>query len=451
MKHYVFLIYLLSAAWYLPAQIIITSTDLPSAGDTLRYSMSVQFQEFDFTTGNAQHQWDFGGLQHISQGIEDYRTVTSVNWFLGTFVFPSSMAIQALPDLPLEDFGLEPEDFWSVFKKTNSLYTQEGFFMIYQGLPLPLKYSQADRIYNLPLEYDHQSSHPFSGIISLGDTLSLSREGVRTTHADAWGTLTTPYGTFETLRLKVVLWEKDSLYWQTLEQPLTLERTTTRYVWLAKNEKLPVLEASYIQFFDEQEPALFSIRYRDIYREPLQTEAPVADFTAQITEVNINELIHLQNLSTPDHDVNHYIWSYSPATPSFHEGTHNNSVHPIISFPAAGSYTVQLEALNDAGQDIITRVQYLEVKDPLSSPLVNPYNLKPSWYITRETLWLQNAPEDGTIAIFDMQGRLLLRQGWKHDAEPSVNITSLKSGIYIVQIRSGISGAVAHQGLLVNP
>jgi gliding motility-associated-like protein len=65
----------------------------------------------------------------------------------------------------------------------------------------------------------------------------------RVNMVDGWGMLTTPYGTFNTLRVKSVITVTDSIYFDTLGFGFNLPLPTVyEFKWLAQGKKLPVLE-----------------------------------------------------------------------------------------------------------------------------------------------------------------------------------------------------------------
>jgi hypothetical protein len=60
---------------------------------------------------------------------------------------------------------------------------------------------------------------------------------------DGWGTLKTPYGTFQALRVKSEVSEMDTAYLDTLQTTFpALNRKYTEYKWLVKGYGVPVLE-----------------------------------------------------------------------------------------------------------------------------------------------------------------------------------------------------------------
>jgi hypothetical protein len=61
---------------------------------------------------------------------------------------------------------------------------------------------------------------------------------------DGWGTLTTPYGEFQTLRVKTEITEYDSLYSDSLGMGIPMTRNIIEYKWWANGYHEPVLVVS---------------------------------------------------------------------------------------------------------------------------------------------------------------------------------------------------------------
>jgi len=62
----------------------------------------------------------------------------------------------------------------------------------------------------------------------------------RVNHADGWGTLITPYGSFETLRVKSEITQYDSIYIESIGIGFPVYRDYIEYKWIGKNFGLPL-------------------------------------------------------------------------------------------------------------------------------------------------------------------------------------------------------------------
>lgn len=419
----------------LSGQITINHNDMPSAGDTLRYSLTTNPQQYNFIETGEDFLWDFSNLTHQLQGLEEYELVSSINFLMALLFFGmNSIATSSLGDLPLDNFDIEIDGVYSVYLNSISNYSQLGFFALIEGFGLPLKYSENHIIYKFPLNYNDQDSTGFFGNTNLGDTLSLTREGYRINEVDGWGTLITPFGQFETLRLKSVIYESDSLFLESFGEPFVLKRTTTQYSWLAKNEKIPLLEVSYTAFEASPDNPLLRIKYRDIYRDPSEA-APLADFIADKTEAEPGEEIQFTNLSTPGHEINTYTWSFSPDNVIFHDDTGYGSAEPRVSFTEEGNYSVMLVAVNQSGADTLLREDYITISESQVSAEFPEIDAEsPSaYFINRgDILIIERLKGVSFLRIYDLSGRLILQKNALNENNLHVNFSGQNPGIYLI-------------------
>lgn len=94
---------------------------------------------------------------------------------------------------------------------------------------------------------------------------------------------------------------------------------------------------------------------------------PSASFTPSETNVCPTEIVTLNNTSG---FANNYSWSIQPNTVTYENGTSNASVNPEVSFNAPGTYTVELIAINNFGQDTAIQVDQITVWE--QTPSIQP-------------------------------------------------------------------------------
>ena len=223
------------------AQITINSSDLISEGDTIRISTGLKLDFTDISETGEDFYWDFSQLQAVYQKVDtaispwDMSVVYKL--FFGLF---SDFALRQLDNIPIGGFPLS--DIYNFYDKTNSKFAMVGTGISIAGFPVPIKFQNEDIIYNFPLNYSDnwQSSSYFEGAIPEIGYLKLSKIHVDT--VDGWGTLKTPYGEFEVLRIKSDVYESDSLYLDSLGGGLPFQSNYKTYKWIGKNNKLPLLE-----------------------------------------------------------------------------------------------------------------------------------------------------------------------------------------------------------------
>lgn len=92
---------------------------------------------------------------------------------------------------------------------------------------------------------------------------------------------------------------------------------------------------------------------------------PVADFSASTTAICQSASISFSDSST--NNPTSWSWAFTPTTVTYMGGTNSNSQNPIVSFQNSGTYTVQLTATNQGGNDTKIKTSLINV-----SASVNP-------------------------------------------------------------------------------
>jgi len=135
---------------------------------------------------------------------------------------------------------------------------------------VPVTYAsraQQDVVYRFPISYGNAadvSNSLLTTPAALASSGYFSQQRRRTSQPDAWGTLTTPFGTFQTVRLVTTLADHDSIaFGGTPGQGLDLPLVRT-YQWLAKGVHVPVLAITTTTVAGNEVVA--SVEYRDVFR-----------------------------------------------------------------------------------------------------------------------------------------------------------------------------------------
>ncbi len=230
-------------AKYSGAQITITNTDFANANDTVRTSLIANVQGYDFAAAGADQVWNYQALLHDSQRLDTFFTIQQVPpvFFLSFFSVANLATKQGVQQLLP---GIEIANAWQFVNKGLTNYRDWGYGLIVADIPLPLRFTTPDLLYNFPLTYNQTyNSNAFLEYTLPGiGYISIARN--RQNHVDAWGSLTTPYGTFQTLRVKSTVIEKDSIHIDSIGQGISINRNFIEYKWLAKNQKIPLLIAT---------------------------------------------------------------------------------------------------------------------------------------------------------------------------------------------------------------
>ena len=242
MKNYFLLFIMLVFSFPVIAQIVIDESDMPKEGDTLRVSLTTTIPG-DYSQTGADVTWDFSALTKTSQQVSSFVNVLntpSIYWF--TFIpgIVSNIAspgniVPAIPGIPVSNY-------FTFFKKSSSFFADIGFAFQISGIPIMLKYDSPDIYYDFPCTIDNTwTSHSFASI-SVPGLIYFSSSRNRTSQVDGWGSLSTPFGTFQAIRVKSEVIERDSIFLDTLGFGFPYTRNITEYKWLGKGQGIPLLQ-----------------------------------------------------------------------------------------------------------------------------------------------------------------------------------------------------------------
>lgn len=95
--------------------------------------------------------------------------------------------------------------------------------------------------------------------------------------------------------------------------------------------------------------------------------APVADFTADNLTPTTLDTVAFTDMSSNFPDT--WLWTFTPSTITYTDGTNENSQHPNVRFDEPGIYTVELLASNGGGADNEIKTDYIVVTYP--APVVD--------------------------------------------------------------------------------
>jgi hypothetical protein len=288
------------------AQIQITQADFATAGDTVRLSQASD-NGYDYLSTGAAFVWDFSTLTPNSQIIKEFYATSSaplfIQFLLGTFAptrYNSTYYLEstALPIAQITSFlPITIENIYQFTKSSVDSLTSVGYSMNISGTEIPFQSDTIETHYDLPLQYGN--SH-----VSRGYTLidfnpvadaKWNQHRERTTTVDGYGSITTPYGTFNAIRVKHDITEVDSIYYTfpfvgAIWIPLPIP-TSHEYEWWTNGEKEPILKITTNEVLGNE--LVTAIEYRDMNRF---LDAGITDLTTEFkvfpnpatNEVNIS-------------------------------------------------------------------------------------------------------------------------------------------------------------------
>lgn len=341
---------------WLRAQVSITATDFANAGDTARMSVAVWNPLLDYKTTGANHTWDFSELEWQSQYVDSFRNPTFTHPFYAfTFSnlpinpYQSNIAIKQdnlLTSIPIiNTIFTEP---YSFYLKNNSYYRQKGIGMKVSGIATSVPFSKPDTLYHFPIEFGNSDSSQSAYTVKIPQLGSYTHKQKRVNEVDGWGTLTTPYGTFDVVRVRTEIRGTDSLHIDSLSFGFAVQNDIVReYKWIGKNEKEPLLQIfTQAGFFGQIQTFEFvtKIIYRDSARFlPTGLSGVLSSTDMQIYPNPANNVVYIQ---TNDIAPNAQCQVYDLQGRLLYEASIERNSIQIIGTAAwqKGLYVVQLSA-----------------------------------------------------------------------------------------------------------
>lgn len=267
----------------LSAQITITIDDLANEDDVVYVSTANPIGEFELTVSGPDAVWNYDWLEPLAQDSSVWVDPTSTNVAYFFLWFDANVAEETGQVIESDFFSLE--DLYNFYDRSESSLSITGIAGTITGIPLPASFDEPDVIYELPLEYGntYSSLSNFSFIIPGIGSWSESRD--RSCEVDGWGELTTPYGTFNTLRVKCDVYTEDVIEYTGIEFPISY--TTTEYRWMAPGQLIPVLQINSQEILGFE--TITAVTYRDtLIADPLavHNEQAVVGMQIQPTVVS---------------------------------------------------------------------------------------------------------------------------------------------------------------------
>jgi len=322
------------------AQITITKSNMPTAGQSIIYSTSND--SIDVSATGADTTWDFSQITPVSQDTYKYVSPSSAS-ILYTLQFSGDAALN------IKIAGLKGA--YEFFKTSATQYTSQGLGITLPvvNLPTSIPYTNPDVIYNFPLKYGNTAdSASFYGSTTI-TTFTIKFAGKRTNIIDGWGKVITPYKTYNCIRVKSIVKEVDSLAGQ------GINRDRIEYKWLSTSEQIPVFEVV-VAAGAAGTGSTQTITYRDSFKNVVNPNGPVVDFNVPDTNVYTNDTVTFNNTTTA---ALTYSWVITPSTFTYGTGSTSTTKNPKIIFNKVGLYTVSLNATGIGGTNYLTKKDYI--------------------------------------------------------------------------------------------
>ena len=251
---------MLLIASFLQSQITITSNDMPEVGGFYLISNGLNVSGYDFSETGEGYTWDYGALQPLIQEVDTFVSVLSTPIIYQIFFLYPLVSTIASPNPDLDFIpGFEITEAYEYYKDTDEQYHQAGFALNLMGIPLPIKYDDPDVLIKFPSDYGNIDSSFSAYELDIPELGFYSTAKKRKNYVDGWGTLITPFGTFETQRIRSEIEQSDSLYLDTLGIGFPITRQYIEYKWMGQGSGIALLTV-------REEGPIITIQYQDSIR-----------------------------------------------------------------------------------------------------------------------------------------------------------------------------------------
>ncbi len=149
-----------------------------------------------------------------------------------------------------------------------------------------------------------------------------------------------------------------------------------------------------------------------------------ADFTADITTVNVGEPVTFVNLSE---NATSYYWSFQGGEPAV-----SQEENPVVVYATAGIYNVTLFATNGASTDMVIKEGFITVTEETSISTTNNGEVE---IYPNPTASIVNVSAEGLlqISIYDITGRIVYEKDVNSDNE-TIDISRFQRATYAIRI-----------------
>ncbi len=292
------------------AQITIDHTDMPQPGEMQRHSIADTVMSVDYTSTGANHIWDFSDLTPMFQRSDSFLSRSDLPFVL-QFTAPSDVSVITYLDTPGGGDTTSPaggilDGGFDLFRTSPAAFESLGQVAVLGGLlPTFLEKDPIDTVYRFPMNFADQDSSESVGELALsipgiGD-IYVRQERKRINEVDGWGSITTPFGTFDALRIRSHITGYDSIAFDSINIGFPAI-PSVEYKWLAKEEHVPILQINTTAFGGLE--IVTQVTYRDSLREGVPTlsiEDDLEPLEATVYPNPSDGVIHVdfEDLSSP--------------------------------------------------------------------------------------------------------------------------------------------------------
>lgn len=347
---------------------------------------------------------------------------------------------------------------YNLYKKDNAGLYQNGIGARISNVPLVMAFDSPDRVYKFPLRFGDSTTSVSSYAVKLDSipgtginfSFSYKHAQTRSNYVDGWGTLITPYATYDSvLKHRSVIHNRDSV--TVFGNTITLgdfipsqfvPDTVIEYSWFDRSEGVPVLKVT--AWLINGDEIYQSAEYRDTVR-CFDPYAVFGYLPIPATLENGDDSVEV-NFYSLSFNANTFTWD-------FDDPNGNNTVtgtqSPSHWYSEGGIYSVTLTICNTAcAQGLCDDVTLpVLVIDNRTVGILGPENNNQSWSIGpnpfTNSLSIEyngSVTEQPRFSLMDLAGRNIALPAPENDGSNRYTwkaLDGLAEGVYLLYIHQG--------------
>ncbi|MFZ4520356.1 MAG: T9SS type A sorting domain-containing protein [Bacteroidales bacterium] len=405
-----FLLGLITSSLY--SQVVVNQSDMPVAGDTLRVSVTNIVPD-GYASTAMDTTWNFSALEALSQRVDTFAS-TSVTPSIYQLIFVlQGGANLASPRSSIPIPGIPVSQGYTFFKNSSVSYSDLGSAYTVQGLPLPAKYDVPDKLYQFPLAPGAAWASTSVFGITIPGMASYNTMRIRSSVVDGWGLLTTPYGSFQTIRVRSDLTVHDSVYIDSLGTGFPIIRDIIEYKWLAKGKGIPVLQIN-------EEQGLTTATYRDIPRMsalPLSVSLGPDTAVFRGTTLTINATV---SGGTPPYQ---FLWIPMNMGNSITVTVQDSMTYGVMVFDALQNFATD------------SKVVYIRYPDGMIEPASGQLECSPNPSNGIARVTIPGLTSEATVRVFNARGKSVTTLVARPvEGQIQINLNDQLPGLYFLHI-----------------
>lgn len=230
---------LIPALW-LSAQTPITldENDLPEAGRSYLVTSASPLIDFDAEATGEEYTWDFSTLFPLLEDTSFWIPDNETNPLYFFLWLTSDIAEQTISDI--ENDLLTITDVYNFYWLDDDYFAFSGFAGSILEIPIPIWFEEPETIIEFPAIFEQYTTFSTGFDLDIPDIGGWSELRERENAIDGWGTLITPAGTYDVLRVRSEILVTDTFSYDGTVIPV--QYTTREYRWMAKEEGIPVMQ-----------------------------------------------------------------------------------------------------------------------------------------------------------------------------------------------------------------